>query len=147
MTSLRCSSCKRRYELKYWGKHERKNQNSCLKTKLVCKACRAQGFTAWSVEAYTCHTCSCKFGPNKFATFALQNVGIVKYSISWAPWPLKRRRRPEAARRCLRGDVCTEMSAQLSRSKSRCFCTPTTFWSANVANLLGLNLQEHVWQV
>ena len=112
MTSLQCSSCKKRYELKYWGKHERKNHHSRLKTKLICKACRAQGFTAWSVEAYTCHTCSCKFGPNKFATFALQNVGIVKYSISWAPWPLKRRCRPEAARRCLRGDVCTEMSAQ-----------------------------------
>ena len=29
-----------------------------------------------------------------------------------SPAPLKRRPRPEAARRCLRGDVCTEMSAQ-----------------------------------
>ena len=82
MTSLQCSSCKKRYELKYWGKHERKNHHSCLKTKLICKACRAQGFTAWSVEAYTCHTCSCKFGPNKFATFALQNVvGVQKHRL------------------------------------------------------------------
>ena len=63
----RCSSCKTRYELKYWSKQELKNHASCLHTKLVCKACRAQGFTPWNLEAYTCQECACKFGANRFS--------------------------------------------------------------------------------
>ena len=109
--SLRCSTCKTRYGLKYWSKQERKNHNSCLKTKLVCKACRAQGFTPWSVEAYTCHTCLCKFGPNKFATHALQNF-------------INKRR---AKVQCLQCDTAVEarvrmLRKQLQKSKRKCTC-------------------------
>ena len=90
-----------------------------MKTKLVCKACRAQGFTAWSVEAYTCHTCSCKFGPNKFATFALQNVGIVKYSISWGYKSIGFSTETSCARTAQSEDTHQE-STTSTNAKTRC---------------------------
>ena len=107
----RCSSCKTRYELKYWSKHERKNHNSCLKTKMVCKDCRAQGFTPWNLEAYTCHTCSGKFGVNKFGT------SEAKY------FNCKRRTKLQ----CLQCDASAEarvrmLRKQLQQSKRKCTC-------------------------
>ena len=111
LTRLRCSSCKTKYELKYWSKFELKNHSSCLQTKLVCKACRAQGFTPWNLEAYTCQTCSCKFGVNKFDKYALQNFNFHR----------------RLKLQCLQCDGAAEervrkLRKQLQKSKRKCTC-------------------------
>ena len=69
----RCSSCNTKYEAKYWTKPEQKNHASCLQTKLLCKACRAQGFNPWNLKAYRCQACAYKFGANRFNKRKLYN--------------------------------------------------------------------------
>ena len=64
--TTRCSSCMMPYELKYWSTSERKRHFSSQHTKLVCKACRAEGFTPRNLNAYTCQACAYKFGANRF---------------------------------------------------------------------------------
>ena len=73
LTKIRCSSCKTAYELEYWSKSERKNHFSTGQTKLVCKACRARGFTPWSWKEYTCQACACKLGAKRFDKIKLYN--------------------------------------------------------------------------
>ena len=73
MRKIRCSSCKTAYEKEYWSKSERQNHFSYLQTKLVCKACRAKGFTPWNLQAYRCQKCTGKFGVNRFDKIKLTN--------------------------------------------------------------------------
>ena len=65
-TKLRCGKCNTSYDLKYWSESERDNHASSQRTKLVCKECRAQGTHPKDLETYTCQTCRCKFGAQKF---------------------------------------------------------------------------------
>ena len=59
---LPCSKCK---TLLYWHRYQRKNHLGPRKTKLVCKACRAQGFHPDDLKTYKCQTCACEFGAHK----------------------------------------------------------------------------------
>ena len=70
---LQCAKCKRAYELKYWSKSALDNHSSSRRTKLVCRACRAQGFRSGDLETYTCQTCACEFGTNEFNQIQLHH--------------------------------------------------------------------------
>ena len=62
----RCSKCHTAYNLKYWAKEDRSKRLSCRRPKLVCKACREQGFHSRDLQTYKCQMCACKFGARKF---------------------------------------------------------------------------------
>ena len=62
---LRCARCTTAYEWEYWPKWARTNHSSSQQTKLVCQACRAQGFHPGDLKTYTCQTCAREFGAKK----------------------------------------------------------------------------------
>ena len=65
-TKLRCGKCNTAYALKYWSQSERHNHSTSQRTKLICKACRAQGFHPRDLKTYACQTCAREFGASKF---------------------------------------------------------------------------------
>ena len=62
---IRCDRCQKAFGKKHWTKLER-NHRKYYQTKLVCQACRADGFHAWNLRAYPCHLCAGMFGSNKY---------------------------------------------------------------------------------
>ena len=62
---LRCSKCKVACEDACWTQSQRRLHRE-RHTKLVCKACRAQGFHPWSLGVFTCQTCKGNFGSKRF---------------------------------------------------------------------------------
>ena len=69
---LRCSKCKAACEDACWTQKQRENHRR-RQTKLVCKACRAQGFHPRNLEAFTCQTCKGNFGSKRFNKVLLNN--------------------------------------------------------------------------
>ena len=69
---LRCSKCEVAYEDACWTRIQRQNHRA-RQTKLVCKACRAQGFHPRALEAYTCQTCKSNLGTTRFKKVLLKN--------------------------------------------------------------------------
>ena len=69
---LRCSKCEMAYEDACWTRTQRQNHRASH-TKLVCKACRAQGFHPRNLEAYTCQTCNSNLGTTRFKKVMLKN--------------------------------------------------------------------------
>ena len=69
---LRCSKCNMAYEDACWTRIQRQNHRAS-QTKLVCKACQAQGFHPRNLEAYTCQTCNSNFGARRFKKVLLNN--------------------------------------------------------------------------
>ena len=108
---LRCGNCMTAYELKYWSKSERDHRSSSQRKKLVCKACRAQGFHPGDLETYTCQTCACKFGAHKF------NQNLLHH--------LKYHQRQKL--QCMQCAAAAEervarLRKQLQKSKRKCTC-------------------------
>ena len=69
---LRCSKCKVACEDACWTQSQRRLHRE-RHTKLVCKACRAQGFHPRNLEAYTCQTCKGNLGTSRFNQVLLKN--------------------------------------------------------------------------
>ena len=70
--TLRCTKCKVAYDDACWTKYQRQNHRE-KQVKVVCKACRAQGFHPKNLDAYTCQTCKGNFGTLRFNKVLLQN--------------------------------------------------------------------------
>ena len=69
---IRCDRCKRAFDGEYWTQAERKNKRS-LQTRLVCHACRAEGYHSHDLRTYPCHTCAGHFGSKKYSHIMLKN--------------------------------------------------------------------------
>ena len=94
----------------------------------MCKACRAQGFHPRDLETYTCQTCACRFGAQKFDRDLLHNY---KHHD----------RKKLQCMRCAAGaeERVRQLRKQLQKSKRTCKCqcrihqekcplTPVIFW-------------------
>ena len=68
---IRCDRWQKAFGKKHWTKVER-NHRKYYQTKLVCQACRADGFHAWNLRAYPCHMCAGMFGSKRYDTYKLQ---------------------------------------------------------------------------
>ena len=70
-SALRCDRCKKAFGQEHWTQRDRSNRQFGH-TKLVCQACRAEGFDARNLRAYTCQACGGSFGRRKFNTMMLR---------------------------------------------------------------------------
>ena len=68
---IRCDRCQKAFGKTHWTKLER-NHRKYYQTKLVCQACRADGFHAWNLRAYPCHMCAGMFGSKRYDAYKLQ---------------------------------------------------------------------------
>ena len=71
--NLACAACKGKFEKEYWSVTERKNHVSAFKTPLVCKTCRAKGYSPKDLTAYTCQICANVMGGAMFDKSQLKN--------------------------------------------------------------------------
>ena len=69
---LQCSKCKFAGPDACWTQKQRENHRRRM-TKLVCQACRAQGFHPRNLDAYTCQNCKGNSGSLQFDKVMLNN--------------------------------------------------------------------------
>ena len=62
---LSCDRCKKAFDRQNWTRSEWNNKKY-HKTRLVCRACRAEGYHAHDLRTYPCHACAGHFGAKKF---------------------------------------------------------------------------------
>ena len=110
-TKLQCGKCKIAYELKYWTTDERKHHNGPRAIALVCKTCRALGFNPRDLASYTCQTCQCNLGAQKFEQRLLDNYKRHKST------KLRCKQCASAAEARLQ-----QLRRQLQKSTRRCKC-------------------------
>ena len=66
----RCDRCQQVYQKKYWTRQER-YRRKVRGTRLVCHACRAEGFHPRDLETYACQRCKRSLGPKKYDRYLL----------------------------------------------------------------------------
>ena len=107
---IRCDKCHTAFDKKYWTKSECGN-NMNKQTKVVREACRAEGFHAFDLQAYTCQTCSGIFGSKKYNRVMLKNYK-------------QHKRRNLECLHCIAAaeDRVRQLRKRMQQSKRRCNC-------------------------
>ena len=81
LNSHGCSACQKIFDNREWPKEMLRNHLR-FGRKLICSACRANGFTTYCTEGRACTICEKKRGAGKFNKYAGQCINLQKPGFS-----------------------------------------------------------------